>query len=219
MQETGALSCPNVSPSSSTEANLYNGMRENLQQHPREPQRVHRAADPWTRRLTRTYYYNAPLTDDYGEDLREGQQRFFESLRRIPYVTVRLGRLHRRHDGSLVEKGIDVAIAVESFVARLRGRLRHGAAGERRRRLRRAGRGASSGKGKHVECAMFKQPVGRDPARVRRHLHGRSTSSTGPRSCSDRDPRHESGARVRPAAQRPSRSASGTSPPAPSMNS
>jgi hypothetical protein len=63
----------------------------------------------------RCYYFNAPLTDDYDEDLRDGQQRFFESLRRIPYVTVRLGRLHRRPDGALVEKGIDVAIAVEAL--------------------------------------------------------------------------------------------------------
>src|SRR5690625_2216570 len=67
------------------------------------------------RRLLRTYYYNAELTDDYDGELREGQQRFFESLRRIPFVTVRLGRLHRRPDGNLVEKGVDVAIAVESL--------------------------------------------------------------------------------------------------------
>ncbi len=95
-------------------SNLYNGMRDNLrstrvnlaeliQQLLRE------------RPLHRTYYYNAPLTDDYDEDLREGQARFFESLRRIPYVTLRFGRLHRRSDGSMVEKGIDVAIAVEAL--------------------------------------------------------------------------------------------------------
>ena len=95
-------------------SNLYNGMRENLSNTRVNLQAlIKQLLGP--RELFRTYYYNAPLTDDYDTELREGQQRFFESLRRIPYVTVRLGRLHRRHDGSLVEKGIDVAIAVESL--------------------------------------------------------------------------------------------------------
>lgn len=95
-------------------SNLYNGMRENLSNT-----RVNLgeliSQLRRDRYLIRCYYYNAPLTEDYDEDLRDGQSRFFESLRRIPYVTVRLGRLHRRHDGSLVEKGIDVSIAVEAL--------------------------------------------------------------------------------------------------------
>jgi len=94
-------------------SNLYNGMRENLRNT-----RVNLAELIQQllrdRPLFRTYYYNAPLTEDYDEELREGQARFFDSLRRIPYVTVRFGKLHRRPDGSMVEKGIDVAIAVES---------------------------------------------------------------------------------------------------------
>jgi len=107
------------------------------------------------RKLVRTYYYNAPLTDDYESDLREGQNRFFESLRRIPYVTVRLGRLHRRQDGSLVEKGIDVAIAVESLSLAYEDAYDTA--------LIVSGDGdyvelveALKRKGKHVECAMFK---------------------------------------------------------------
>ncbi|MDZ7802121.1 MAG: NYN domain-containing protein [Trueperaceae bacterium] len=95
-------------------SNLYNGMRENLQNtRVNLGELIQQLRGD--RYLVRCYYYNAPLTDDYGEDLRDGQTRFFESLRRIPYVTVRLGRLHRRHDGSLVEKGIDVSIAVEAL--------------------------------------------------------------------------------------------------------
>lgn len=95
-------------------SNLYNGMRENLRStRVNLAELIRQLARE--RALVRCYYYNAPLTDDYDEDLRDGQQRFFESLRRIPYVTVRLGRLHRRPDGALVEKGIDVAIAVESL--------------------------------------------------------------------------------------------------------
>lgn len=95
-------------------SNLYNGMRENL-----KSTRVNFAELIQQllrdRPVHRTYYYNVPLTEDYDAELREGQSRFFESLRRIPYVTVRFGRLHRRQDGSLVEKGIDVAIAVEAL--------------------------------------------------------------------------------------------------------
>jgi uncharacterized LabA/DUF88 family protein len=107
------------------------------------------------RTLARTYYYNASLTDDYEEERRDGQQRFFESLRRIPYVTVRLGRLHRRQDGILVEKGVDVAIAVESLS------LAHADAYDCA--LIVSGDGdyvelveAIKRLGKHVECAMFK---------------------------------------------------------------
>jgi len=95
-------------------SNLYNGMRENLRStRINFAELINQLLRE--RPIHRTYYYNAPLTDDYDEELREGQQRFFESLRRIPYVTVRFGRLHRRADGSLVEKGIDVAIAVEAL--------------------------------------------------------------------------------------------------------
>lgn len=95
-------------------SNLYNGMRENLRSTRVNLSELMRQLGR-ERELVRCYYFNAPLTDDYEEELRDGQQRFFESLRRIPYVTVRLGRLHRRPDGALVEKGIDVAIAVEAL--------------------------------------------------------------------------------------------------------
>ncbi|MBS3965887.1 MAG: NYN domain-containing protein [Truepera sp.] len=135
-------------------SNLYNGMRDNLQSTRVNLQELIRQLLR-DRRLMRTYYYNAPLTDDYDTELREGQHRFFDSLRRIPYVTVRLGRLHRRNDGSLVEKGIDVAIAVESLS--LAWENAYDTA------LLVSGDGdyvelveAIKRKGKHVECAMFK---------------------------------------------------------------
>ncbi len=135
-------------------SNLYNGMRENLSNTRVNLSEFIRQLRG-DRRLFRTYYYNAPLTSDYDEDLREGQHRFFESLRRIPYVTVRLGRLHRRPDGSLVEKGVDVAIAVESLS------LAHQDAFDVA--LLVSGDGdyielveALKRLGKHVECAMFR---------------------------------------------------------------
>ena len=135
-------------------SNLYNGMRDNLANTRVNLQTFVRQLIG-ERNVMRTYYYNAPLTDDYENDLREGQQRFFESLRRIPYVTVRLGRLHRRGDGSLVEKGIDVAIAVECLSLAFEDTydtalLVSGDSDyvELVEALKR--------KGKHVECAMFK---------------------------------------------------------------
>ena len=135
-------------------SNLYNGMRDNLANTRVNLQTFVRQLIG-ERNVMRTYYYNAPLTDDYENDLREGQQRFFESLRRIPYVTVRLGRLHRRNDGSLVEKGIDVAIAVECLSLAYENTydtalLVSGDSDyvELVEALKR--------KGKHVECAMFK---------------------------------------------------------------
>lgn len=135
-------------------SNLYNGMRENLS-NTRVNMSELIAQLKRDRYLVRTYYYNAPLTDDYDEDLRDGQGRFFESLRRIPYVTVRLGRLHRRPDGSLVEKGIDVAIAVESLA------LAYDDAYDTAVLV--SGDGdyvelveAIKRRGKHVECVMFK---------------------------------------------------------------
>lgn len=135
-------------------SNLYNGMRENLSNT-----RVNLAELvsqlKGKRSLVRTYYYNAQLTDDYDGDLRDGQQRFFESLRRIPYVTVRLGRLYRRQDGTMVEKGVDVAIAVESLSLAMADAYDHA--------LIVSGDGdyvelveAIKRLGKHVECAMFR---------------------------------------------------------------
>lgn len=61
------------------------------------------------RELVRTYYYTAPTNDKVA---MPAQQRFFAALTRIPYFTVRLGRLEPRGN-TYVEKGVDVRIAVD----------------------------------------------------------------------------------------------------------
>jgi uncharacterized LabA/DUF88 family protein len=62
------------------------------------------------RSLLRAYYYNAPLP---GEDpAAKAHQSFLNYLKRVPYVTVRLGRLERRGEG-FVEKGVDIQIALD----------------------------------------------------------------------------------------------------------
>ncbi len=135
-------------------SNLYNGMKENLRST-----RVNFAELIQQllrdRPVFRTYYYNSMLTEDYDEELRDGQARFFESLRRIPYVTVRLGTLHRRNDGTLVEKGIDVAIAVEALSLAFQDAydtaLLVSGDGDYAELVE-----AIKRQGKHVECAMFR---------------------------------------------------------------
>ena len=135
-------------------SNLYNGLRENVESTRFNlAELVHQLVR--NRTLVRVYYFNAILTRDYNEELREGQQRFFESLQRIPYVTVRYSRLHRRSDGSLVEKGTDVAIVVEALSLAYDNAYDtallvsgDGDYVELFEELKR--------RGKHVECAMFR---------------------------------------------------------------
>ncbi|WP_457638012.1 LabA-like NYN domain-containing protein [Oceanithermus sp.] len=62
------------------------------------------------RKLLRAYYYNAPLpTEDVAS---RAHQSFLNYLKRVPYVSVRLGRLERRGE-TFVEKGVDIQIAVD----------------------------------------------------------------------------------------------------------
>lgn len=64
------------------------------------------------RKLIRTYYYNAMVRREDGEERYQAQQRFFDNLRRVPYLDLRLGRLEKR-GGAVVEKGIDVRVATD----------------------------------------------------------------------------------------------------------
>jgi len=64
------------------------------------------------RQLVRAYYYNAPLDQTREPERYREQQRFLHHLEDTPYLTVRLGRLETRR-GTTVEKGVDVAIAVD----------------------------------------------------------------------------------------------------------
>jgi uncharacterized LabA/DUF88 family protein len=64
------------------------------------------------RQLIRTYYYNAPVNRQDGEAKYRSQQKFFDKLNHVPYLTVKLGRLERR-PGGLAEKGVDIKIAID----------------------------------------------------------------------------------------------------------
>jgi len=78
------------------------------------------------RRLMRIYYYEAPLIATVNKDSFDGQQRFFERLRRDPYFELRLGRRVERdrsfkctHCGEICEgktweqKGVDTLLVFD----------------------------------------------------------------------------------------------------------
>jgi uncharacterized protein (TIGR00288 family) len=48
------------------------------------------------RELIRTYYYNAPVNQEALPETYKDQQRFFDSLKTVPYFEVKLGRLEKR---------------------------------------------------------------------------------------------------------------------------
>lgn len=64
------------------------------------------------RKLIRTYYYNVPLNKESDETKYKKQQKFFEWLKKTPYLELRLGRLVNR-SGVFMEKGVDVHIAID----------------------------------------------------------------------------------------------------------
>jgi uncharacterized LabA/DUF88 family protein len=64
------------------------------------------------RKLVRAYYYNAPMLREDDPAPWEAQQEFFARLNELPYISVKLGRLELR-GGSLVEKEVDITIAVD----------------------------------------------------------------------------------------------------------
>lgn len=71
------------------------------------------------RRLVRIYYYNAPLDQTKEPGRYKEQQRFFQALRSVDYLEVRLGRLIYRSGWPGVppyEKGIDIKIATDMLV-------------------------------------------------------------------------------------------------------
>ena len=71
-----------------------------------------------TRSLVRVYYYNAPVDQTKEPQRYKDQQRFFQALRNVDYLDVRLGRLIYRNWPQLppYEKGIDIKMASDMLV-------------------------------------------------------------------------------------------------------
>jgi len=66
------------------------------------------------------YYYNATLPHTHDPDRYKRQQQFFARVQRTPRVIMRLGHCRTR-GGVLVEKGVDVLIAVDMLIHASRG--------------------------------------------------------------------------------------------------
>ena len=64
------------------------------------------------RRLTRIYYYNAPKKAQENPDGYRSQQSFFSSIKKVPFLELKLVRLVIR-GGVPIEKGVDVLITVD----------------------------------------------------------------------------------------------------------
>jgi uncharacterized LabA/DUF88 family protein len=62
--------------------------------------------------LVRTYYYDA-IADEKEKDEREKQSKFFDTLRGLPFCTVRLGRLKRAKNEPRRQKGVDILMAID----------------------------------------------------------------------------------------------------------
>lgn len=75
------------------------------------------------RRLQRIYYYSAPLERSRNPEAFLAQQKFFENLRGVDYLELRLGRLvYPNPPGSPPqEKGVDIMLATEMVLHGITG--------------------------------------------------------------------------------------------------
>lgn len=94
-------------------SNFYHGIRDNLGKDANIDFERFGKLLTGERKLVRTYYYNAPVRKEDGEDRYKRQQKFLQKLETLSYFTVKLGRLEKRPKGVVVEKGVDVNIAVD----------------------------------------------------------------------------------------------------------
>ena len=77
------------------------------------------------RRLQRIYYYSAPIDNSRQPTLHQSQQRFFQHLRHISQLELRLGRLVYAGGSNtpLHEKGVDVKLATDMVLHGVRNRF------------------------------------------------------------------------------------------------
>lgn len=65
------------------------------------------------RQLIRAYYYNASYDPSLSPDKWKGQQPFLDSLDKMPFLELRLGKLIPQTDGGFRETGVDVRLACD----------------------------------------------------------------------------------------------------------
>lgn len=76
-----------------------------------------------TRRLVRTYYYNATVDEEREPERHAQQEKFIESIQALPYFELRFGRLvyFDWPRQAPIEKGVDVKLATDMVVHAFRG--------------------------------------------------------------------------------------------------
>lgn len=91
-------------------SNLYHGLRSNFGRHDLNFAEFAKKLCG-SRRLFRVYYYNVLQDPARAESYRE-QQEFLDTLRKTPYLEVRLGGT-KMAQGTIVEKGIDIMLTTD----------------------------------------------------------------------------------------------------------
>jgi len=92
-------------------SNLYHALQNNFKRHDLNfGEFARRLCD--TRHLFRVYYYNVLQDPARWPDAYREQQEFLDSLRKTPYLEVRLGTT-KLAQGHPVEKGIDIMLATD----------------------------------------------------------------------------------------------------------
>ncbi len=92
-------------------SNLYHAMRENLHRVDLNFAEFAKKLGG-SRRLYRVYYYNALQDPGQNPEGAREQQEFLDTLRRTPYMEVRLGQT-KVQQGVAVEKGVDIMLATD----------------------------------------------------------------------------------------------------------
>ena len=92
-------------------SNLYHGLRNNFRhQNLNFAEFASRLCG--SRHLFRTYYYNVLQDPSQRPDSYRDQQEFLDTLRKTPYLEIRLGGT-KVSQGIPVEKGIDIMLATD----------------------------------------------------------------------------------------------------------
>ena len=92
-------------------SNLYHALRSNLRRHNLNFAEF-ASKLCGSRRLFRTYYYNALQDPIQWPEAYHEQRKFLDTLRKTPYLQVRLGST-KMAQGLTVEKGMDVMLATD----------------------------------------------------------------------------------------------------------
>jgi len=93
-------------------ANLLHGLKQDFNQINIDFEALVRKLAN-NRLLGRIYYYTALPIQSRDPDRYTKQQKFLNALDNKPYFKVVLGRLEPRPNGEYVEKGVDIALAID----------------------------------------------------------------------------------------------------------